>query len=342
MPSALPPGSARPWMNWTRNLVHVPSPPGASYMFAPRNLAELRAVIAAANAAGVGVRVSGQRHSQPPLVINDNRGGLEPKPQVYLVDLSCYADLGDDGAQRMVLDATGARLTVNAGVREDEIDAFLGAHDRMLRTVTAGGFFSVGGMTAVDVHGATVDAPIFAETASAFTLVGPDGAVTTIDATTPKIGDWSPLQFARVSLGGLGVVTSVTLDVLPRPYANTLAPGNEAWHIDDEATFISTYKQVVKHNRVESFYNPYADGALDKAFLALWWDVDPNPTPPVPNTQVAVTSACDLAKQQEYGAPYEGRVVEWFAEGAAEKAQYEDEPLLASVITWAAVTDVRA
>jgi hypothetical protein len=55
-------------------------------------------------------------------------------------------------------------------------------------------------MTSVDVHGATIAAPIFAETASAYTIMGPDGVVTTIDANTPSEGNWQPLQFARVSL----------------------------------------------------------------------------------------------------------------------------------------------
>jgi FAD/FMN-containing dehydrogenase len=57
---------------------------------------------------------------------------------------------------------------VNPGAREDDVDAFLTKHDLMFKTVTAGGFFSLGGMTSVDVHGGTVDAPIFAETASSF------------------------------------------------------------------------------------------------------------------------------------------------------------------------------
>jgi len=70
-----------------------------------------------------------------------------------------------------------------------------------------------------------VDAPIFAETASSFTILGADGNLTTIDATSPAVAGWSPLQFARVSLGGLGMVTRMTLDVLPRPYATTLQGG---------------------------------------------------------------------------------------------------------------------
>ena len=111
---------------------------------------------------------------------------------------------------------------MNTGVREDELDAYLTAHNLMMQTVTAGGFFSLGGMTAVDVHGGTMNAPIFAETVSAFTIVRADGPEITIDARSSRVGNWSPLQFARVSLGGLGVVTSVTIDVIDRPCATTL------------------------------------------------------------------------------------------------------------------------
>jgi hypothetical protein len=85
-------------------------------------------------------------------------------------------------------------------------------------------------MTAVDVHGGTVDAPIFAETASAFTILGADGNETIINEQS-KDGDGnSLLAFAHVSLGALGIVTRITLNVLPRPYANTLHGGTE-WYL---------------------------------------------------------------------------------------------------------------
>ena len=77
----------------------------------------------------------------------------------------------------------------------------------MLNTVTAGGFFSIGGMTAVDVHGGTVDGPIFADTASSFTIMNADGEERTIDKNSPLVNGWSPLQFAPVSLRGLEVET---------------------------------------------------------------------------------------------------------------------------------------
>ena len=81
--------------------------------------------------------------------------------------MSCYKDLGSAHDQRIVPGPGSNQVTVNTGVREDELDAFLTKNNLMLTTVTAGGFFSLGGMTAVDVHGGTMDAPIFAETVSA-------------------------------------------------------------------------------------------------------------------------------------------------------------------------------
>ena len=64
----VPASSAPIWENWSGNLVHRPATDGGNYYFMPTNLAELRAVVAhAASEPGATVRVSGQRHSQPPL-----------------------------------------------------------------------------------------------------------------------------------------------------------------------------------------------------------------------------------------------------------------------------------
>jgi FAD/FMN-containing dehydrogenase len=172
----------------------------------------------------------------------------------------------------------------------------------LLSTVTAGGFFCLGGMTAVDVHGATIDAPIFAETVSEFTIMAPNGDVTTVNATTPPVDGWSPLQFARVSLGALGIVTSVTVDVMPRPWATTLKSGKDQFTCMDEKTFVAQYKTMLAgHARIESFLNPYTN-----KFLALWWDIDSSPPIKTPNLNTTVPSACALAANEGFGAPYIG------------------------------------
>ena len=188
------PAQSRPtWTNWTENIVHQPPTDGSNYYFAPNTLSELKAVLQQAITDKAVLRVSGQRHSQPPLVISAN--ALVPGAKNYLVDLSCYADLGPNGDQNMVVDVANKKITVNTGVREDQVAALLTKNNLMMRTVTAGGFFSLGGMTSVDVHGATTAAPIFAGTVSAFTILRADGSV-------------------------------VTIDVLDRPYATTLLGGS--------------------------------------------------------------------------------------------------------------------
>jgi FAD/FMN-containing dehydrogenase len=335
-PSAtLPSPSAPVWENWSGNLVHMPPQDGAKYYFTPVNLEELKAVLAqAAGVAGATVRVSGQRHSQPPLVADDNRGAVPSTTTSYLVDMSCYRDLGRAQDQSIVLGPGENQVTVNSGVREDELDAFLSANNLMLKTVTAGGFFSLGGMTAVDVHGGTLDAPIFAETVSAFTLLLADGTVTTIDRQTPANGGWQPLQFVRVSLGGLGIVTSITIDAMARPNAATLVGGVQRLGVKDRQDFISQFLPLLAHTRLETFFTPYATAKVDvfpyytKNFLVLWWDVidgvnpakiaPPNPYP---------ASACALAGKQppEFGAPYLQGIAQYGAE-VAEGAQYSVYP----------------
>ena len=230
--------------------------------------------------------------------------------------MSCYKDLGPGQDQRIVLGSGSKQVTVNADVREDELDAFLTQNNLMLTTVTAGGFFSLGGMTAVDVHGGTMDAPIFAETVSAFNLLLADGAVTTINAQSPAVAGWSPLQFARVSLGGLGVVTSVTINVVDRPWATTLHGDAKALGLADKAAFVETFKTLLKdHTWLETFFTPYATVSVGfplyaKNFLALWWNVVSDPPTKTPNAAPSPDNACVLAANQPpvFGAPYLGQL----------------------------------
>jgi FAD/FMN-containing dehydrogenase len=309
--------SAPTWKNWSGNLVYPPSTDGLDYYFSPTSRAELLQILAK-RPAGMKLRVSGQRHSQPALVLEDSRTNPPETATTWIIDLACYADLGE-GKDVLQLDAAAGKLTVNAGVREDQIAAFLTENNLMLQTVTAGGFFSVGGMTAVDVHGATIAAPIFTETASAFTIMAADGSVTTIDAETVASDGWSALQFARVSLGTLGIVTSVTLDVKQRPYATTLVGGQHTFKAATEAEFVAQYtKLLTEHDRLESFWNLYSD-----EFRVLWWDIDEAPKHKEPNTARAITDACTLAENDMFGAPYERRDVEHLADGAEHHEQFD-------------------
>jgi FAD/FMN-containing dehydrogenase len=344
----IPSPSAPTWQNWSGNLVHKPASDGGKYYFAPTNLTELKSVLTeVSKVRGAIIRASGQRHSQPPLVVEDNRAAVPQTAKTYLVDMSCYADLGPAQDQHIVLGPGKNQVTVNTGVREDELDAFLTQHNLMLKTVTAGGFFSLGGMTAVDVHGATLDAPIFAETVSAFNILLADGTVTTIDGESSAVGGWSPLQFARVSLGGLGVVTSITIDVLERPWATTLQGDTERLGLANKPAFVGKFKTLLgNHTRVETFFTPYATdwvGWDAKNFLTLFWDVVKDPSAKTPNASPnPPDNACILARKQppEYGAPYLTGIAKYGAEFALQSQYFDLAVVGAAVITAIATFEV--
>jgi hypothetical protein len=190
-------------------------------------------------------------------------------------------------------------------------------------------------MTAVDVHGGTMDAPIFAETVSAFTLVLADGTVKTIDQQSPAVDGWSPVQFARVSLGGVGIVTSVTIDVMERKYATTLQGDTKRFGLAGKSGFIKEFMELTKHSRLETFFTPYATADVGfplytKNFLALWWDVKNDPTPKPDNKppDPYPPTACKLASQPkpEFGAPYMQEFTAKYGADLAERAQYVSSP----------------
>ena len=334
---SLPDKSDPIWMNWTQNIVHQPPSGVANYYFSPKNLDELKSVLQKSIADKAVLRVSGQRHSQPPLVIDSHANSVATGAVNYLVDLSCYADLGPNGDQTMVVDVANRQITVNTGVREDQVDALLTQNNLMLRTVTAGGFFSLGGMTSVDVHGATIAAPIFAGTVSAFTILRADGSIVTIDESTPPVDGWNPIQFARVNLGGLGIVTSVTIDVLDRPYATTLQGGSSSFNAPTRAEFAAQFQTLLTtHDRIETFYNPYFVAPITHEYYAAWWNVVSDPTNKLPNQPIAAQTACSLAAHDEYGAPMLPE--EKLAEDAAILAQ--GTKLLAGLITVAGIGSI--
>ena len=322
-------GISTTWSNWSGNLIHK----GTDFYFQPTTKQALIEILSDAKKRGISLRVSGQRHSQTPLVAEDNRNATPPpNPTGYVVDMSCYIDIGDNGIQ---LGPNANQVMVNPGIREDTLDAFLTCNNLMMKTVTAGGFFSIGGMTAVDVHGGSIAQPIFAETASSFTLILASGEEVVIDARSTDGQGHSLLSFVRGSLGAFGIVTRITLDVAPRPFANTLQGGNARFLLADRASFIAKFKDLLtgstKHDRIEAFYTPYAAAPNlpvvqpMENFLVLWWDEVANPSPQVPNTATNPEGACDMSHDNKFGAPDLGKLADFAAE-YLRASQYYSSP----------------
>lgn len=273
----IPGSSQEDWQNWCHNL-----PERSVAVVRPTTRADLQRYLAEAKENGKTLRVTAQRHAQPPLIVPETPSP-ESDASLVLVDLLNYADLvanadlvasGDQVLSpngKMLLDKSQNTVVANAGVREDELASFLKAYNRRLVTVTAGGFFSVGGMVNVDVHGATHKEGIFAETALEFTLLDGSGREVVINDQTPDFPDldgktWKPLSFARVSLGALGVVTSVKL----RVSTSKLLATTSTFNVRSREDFDKQIQQLLGNfDRLEIFWNPYSSD-----FVALQWKDD--------------------------------------------------------------------
>ena len=296
------------WRNWSTNLAHGAPIPGEGYYFEPTTRDELMAIACQAKASGKRLRVSGQRHSQPPLVVGANSTASTDlvDSDVWLVDLRCYSDLETPGGSaRIQLKTVGASasqtehrvVVANAGVREDELSEFLQNNNLMLPTVTAGGFFSLGGVVAVDVHGASADQGILAETVREMEVLRtyPDVQIDTIDSTSVTPAGDLALPYERVALGSLGIMTSLTFEIEDRPFKESLTSSHETVQFsgpnarDDFASFYANLlfdSPVVP--RVESFFDPYTDN-----FLVLKWDRPITPPSETPVPTATEISSCD-------------------------------------------------
>ena len=314
------------WENWSGNNQYTPDETDGLYYLTPKNFNQLQQMVSDAATQGKIIRVQGQRHSATPLIVNENNTEAGKKHgKILVVDLSQYSDLGDNSESNVVLDTANSTVTVNTGVTESDLDTFLTMHNFMLKTVTAGGMFAIGGITAVDVHGAAMNSTIFSGNVIAYTVLKSNGQKVTYDEQSEKFDGYSPLQFFRTSLGTLGVVTSVTLQVLPRAHKNTLVPSYEHLSIPNKEQFIETYMELFNgdYNSIESFYNPYHH--KDDNILTLRWKIDNDPVEPIPNDgenykdQVCsyLFTAYDGAEKGAWGTPLLGDIEENLAEEIA-------------------------
>ena len=316
------------WKNWSEN-VWYDGPPGQRYIKYPRNQDDLRVLLVEAHQNEIKVRASGQRHSQPPQIVPDNRNALTscclPFPSCLrcntnyeriVIDMSFYEDIkGDNGKiVRMKLvsrneDTREAIVVVNAGTREDEFTYWVTQNNLALKTVTAGGIFSIAGMTSNDVHGGSIAYGIFADTCEGFRIMKWDGSIMEVHEDDPVRPDgYRPIQFARVNLGLLGVVTQVFVKCSFRPKKQSLQ-GRMGFMVSTlESEFVRGFETFLRHERLETFYDPYTGG-----FLPLMWDLtDEFDEKGEGNKAIAPDrTTAERALRDHYGAELNGLLFKW-------------------------------
>ena len=171
--------------NWAGNHAYV-----AARLHQPSSIEELQGIVRAARS----LRVLGSRHSFSDIA--DTTGDL--------VSL-------DRLPRRFDLDRTARTVTVDGGVRYGELCGPLDATGFALHNLASLPHISVAGACATATHGSGDRSGNLATAVSAMELVTADGELLTLARDQAD----GAFDGAVVGLGGLGVVTAITLDLEP-------------------------------------------------------------------------------------------------------------------------------
>lgn len=158
----------------------------------PRDEAELRTLVREAAAAGTRVKVIGARHSWSDIAMSEG----------VLVSLDAMQEL-------LEVDRERGRVRVQAGVRLHRLVELLAAQGLALAIVGSVLEQSIAGVMATGTHGSSLVHGNIPSHVLGLRLLTGEGEVVELDEEHP----WLPA--ARVGLGALGIVTEVSLRVVP-------------------------------------------------------------------------------------------------------------------------------
>ena len=194
-------GGRATWTNWVGNQSF------AAELATPRSEDEVVEHVRAAIAAGKGIRAAGAGHSVTPVVQSD----------VVLDTTGMRGITHVDAARRYV--------TALSGTTVGELGEPLWAAGLALANQGDIDTQAIAGAIATGTHGSGNALPSFSATLRACRLVDGRGEVVEIDETQPE-----HLRAAQVAIGMLGVMTSVTVEVVA---AYRLAERIEHWRFAD-------------------------------------------------------------------------------------------------------------
>ncbi len=171
--------------NWAGNITYT-----AKELHRPYSLDAIRALVAGS----AKVRVLGSGHSFNEIA--------EPGAEGVLLSIAGLPPEID-------VDRTARTVRVSGGVRYAELARLVYAHGLALPNMASLPHISVAGSVATGTHGSGVGNGSLASAVRAVELVTADGSVVAVGREDPRFGG------AVTSLGALGVVTALTLDLEP-------------------------------------------------------------------------------------------------------------------------------
>jgi xylitol oxidase len=169
--------------NWAGNIEF-----GAETLDVPESVLELQELVAGSDK----VRVLGTGHSF-------NRIADSPGRLVSVADLP----------KVLQIDEEASTITISAGLRYGEVTAAVQAQGLALHNLGSLPHISVAGACATGTHGSGDTNKPLAAAASGLVFVGADGELTALTRDDPEFAG------AVISLGALGVMVRITLDLQP-------------------------------------------------------------------------------------------------------------------------------
>lgn len=221
------------WSNWAGNQACAPTS-----IRAPRSEGELAAIVRQAAEAGTRVKCVGAGHSFTPIACTDG----------VMVDLRHYAQvLEHDGDARTITTQTGITLSA--------LSAELDRRGLALENLGDIAYQSIAGATATATHGTGWQFGNISSRIIGLRIVTGDGSIINATATeNPEV-----LDAARVGVGALGIVSTITLQVVK---AFRLHAIEEPMRLDELLADFDGYMSSADH--VEFYWVPHTAWALTK------------------------------------------------------------------------------
>eukprot|EP00054_Salpingoeca_dolichothecata_P013767 m.77002 g.77002 ORF g.77002 m.77002 type:complete len:434 (+) comp20646_c0_seq1:93-1394(+) len=215
------------WHDWDKRQVCDP----VAYV-QPSSETEILEVLREAREKHLTVKVVGAGHSFSPIPLTDG----------IMINLDNY---------NKVLSTTKASVTVQAGIRVHQLNSALEAEGLALRNVGAICQQSIAGATATSTHG-TGNTGSMSSQIIGLRLILANGTIITASQTH----NTDLLNAASVGLGALGVISEVTLSVVPLFRLERIT---QSWKLDD---LIPQLPNLTKtYERLQWYWTPYTQDA---------------------------------------------------------------------------------
>ncbi|PDT53828.1 MULTISPECIES: D-arabinono-1,4-lactone oxidase [Sinorhizobium] len=212
------------WRNWVGNQSCIVRHRGV-----PESEAELAEMVREATSAGLNVRCAGSGHSFTPVALTS---GLH-------LTLS-----GMQGVTQ--IDQARKRISVSAGTTINQLGKALKSNG--LSLINQGDIDSqaLAGALTTGTHGTGAALGNMASQIVGMRLVQPDGSILVVDETTPDL-----LEASRVSVGMLGVISEITLQVM-----DSYNLHEKLWRCDFDECMEQHDELAAKHRHFGFFWCP--------------------------------------------------------------------------------------